>query len=292
MDEEERKKCIERAEDCIDREWFSNAADWYEKAGEHEKAKGILTKVIEGDIALNDYASAGDHYEQLGNIDKARECWRIGAQALVDQNLPVKASGYYEKLGDTEKAKECLEKGANSWIEAGRYDKAAECYNEAKEPEKEKECLIRHVDTLISERNYRTAAQVVGRIGDAEKQKEYFMILGRLEAEHGSYWYAGNNFELAGCMDLAARCYTVAAAQWGSMGHQDVADNLRKAAAECFGKLFSAYDSLSELPQKLRDEMLGLVKDGDITATQGLAALVKTEEDELIFNEARARMVL
>jgi hypothetical protein len=38
--------------------------------------------------------------------------------------------------------------------------------------------------------------------------------------------------------------------------------------------------------------MLELIRTGNVEATQCLASLVKSEEDELIFNEARAGMVL
>ena len=49
---------------------------------------------------------------------------------------------------------------------------------------------------------------------------------------------------------------------------------------------------LSEIPEYERKKMLGLVSNGDVHATQNIAKLVKSEEDELLFNEARAGMVL
>jgi hypothetical protein len=53
-----------------------------------------------------------------------------------------------------------------------------------------------------------------------------------------------------------------------------------------------AYNSLLEIPENERNALLEQVKSGNVIVTQRLAALVKSEEDELIFNEARAGMVL
>jgi tetratricopeptide (TPR) repeat protein len=50
--------------------------------------------------------------------------------------------------------------------------------------------------------------------------------------------------------------------------------------------------SLSKMPKEMQEKMLDLVKKGNVKITQNLAKLVKTEEEELMFNEARAGMVL
>jgi hypothetical protein len=50
--------------------------------------------------------------------------------------------------------------------------------------------------------------------------------------------------------------------------------------------------SLTTIPKEPQEKMLELIRTGNVEATQCLASLVKSEEDELIFNEARAGMVL
>jgi hypothetical protein len=50
--------------------------------------------------------------------------------------------------------------------------------------------------------------------------------------------------------------------------------------------------SLSEVSENVRGTLLTLVSEGNIEATQSIAELVKTEDDELMFNEARAGLVL
>jgi hypothetical protein len=50
--------------------------------------------------------------------------------------------------------------------------------------------------------------------------------------------------------------------------------------------------SLSEISKDMQKKVLDLIRQGNIEATQGLASLVENEEDEVMFNEARAGMVL
>ena len=50
--------------------------------------------------------------------------------------------------------------------------------------------------------------------------------------------------------------------------------------------------SLSTLPKTTLEKLLGLAREGNVRLIQGLAGLVQTEEDEILFNEARAGMVL
>jgi hypothetical protein len=50
--------------------------------------------------------------------------------------------------------------------------------------------------------------------------------------------------------------------------------------------------SLTTLPKETQEKLLKFVMEGNVEATQGLAKLVKSDEDEIIFNEARAGMVL
>jgi hypothetical protein len=53
-----------------------------------------------------------------------------------------------------------------------------------------------------------------------------------------------------------------------------------------------AYGSLVGIPEKERNALLEQVKSGNVIVIQKLAELVKNEEEELIFNEARAGWVL
>jgi tetratricopeptide (TPR) repeat protein len=49
---------------------------------------------------------------------------------------------------------------------------------------------------------------------------------------------------------------------------------------------------ISQMPKNVQEKLLKPVREGNVTTTQKLASLVNSEEDEILFNEARAGMVL
>jgi len=191
----------------------------YDAKSEKDAARAQLTtvKIAEKEIAEGNYDWAAELFEEAGEHEKARECYLRQAEKGIAAGKIGLATEYFEKAGMKDKAKECWLKEAEEYVAKGDYFLAAYCYKNIGRIDKAEGYYLKGADLLIADERYVDAL-------------DYYKL--------------------------------------ANIG------------------------SLTGLPKETQEKLLGLVRKGNVKATQGLAKLVKTEEEELIFNEARAGMVL
>jgi tetratricopeptide (TPR) repeat protein len=137
-------------------------------------------------------------------------------------------------------------------------------------------------ELLVENGKFGKAAECYEIAGEPEKAKEcYIKVADTYVAKNSNTWAAAY-YEKAGMKDKAKECYIKAAEVYA-------ADEDYTHAIESYKR---ANLSLATLPRESQEKLLGLIREGNVEATQGLALLVKNEEEELIFNEARAGLVL
>jgi tetratricopeptide (TPR) repeat protein len=210
--------------------------------------------------------------EKQRQIKTAEECVSTGSYGI--------AEGWYEKIGDTEKAKECCIKQAEACAIKGSYMNAGNWYEKGGEMDKAKEYWVKLAEECAAKGAYHVAEGWYEKIGDTEKAKECCIKQAEACVSTGSYSIAGGWYEKVGLLDKAVECWTKV--YFDKKDYEGMITMLCKRADF----------SLSQIPKDMRGGLLELVRKGNVRATQSLAKLVKTEEDELMFNEARAGMVL
>jgi tetratricopeptide (TPR) repeat protein len=263
---------IELAEFCIKTKEPSKAAEFYERAGEAKKAKECYIKLAEGFAANDDKDIAGDWYEKAGEHEKAKECWLNVGWKEPEKNFKKAGLSEYDA---------CV-KAAEVYVGIKAWWEASECYKRIGLKDKAKECLIKLAEFDSKNEHYRQAAEYYEEAGLNEKAKECWIDEARK--------LVSPRFNMH---DEAVECYTK-----GGFTEQE---SIIRVAADCLiknnyceaAKFYAIGNySLSDFPKDVREKMLELVKDGNVTATQNIARTVKSEEDEVIFNEARAGLVL
>jgi tetratricopeptide (TPR) repeat protein len=178
--------------------------------------------------------------------------------------------------------KEKLLKEAEKLISERKYGSAAELFAKAGEPEKAKEFYIKSAEKWIASRDYDWAADSYMAAGMTEKAKECLIQAAERHIAKKEYGWAAEAYAKVGETEKEKECYLKQA------GGFIVSENY--TAAVVYYKLANV--SLTALPKESLEKILGLVREGNVAVTQGLAAIVKTDEEELMFNEARAGMVL
>jgi tetratricopeptide (TPR) repeat protein len=174
---------------------------------------------------------------------------------------------------DEEKApKHELIRRAESALTRDDFERAGSYYKHAGEMEKAKECYIKAAERFVAEAEAE------------EKTNVGFMAVARWSklGGGGNYSLAAYNYEKAGEHEKAKECYIKEASEL-------MADGDYVAAVENYK---DANLTLTELPKESQEKLLGLVSKGHVAVTQSLAELVKSEEEELMFNEVRAWLVL
>jgi tetratricopeptide (TPR) repeat protein len=209
-----------------------------------------------------------------------RQMWKKTADSLAASGSYMTAGGWYEKAGLLDKAKECCVKFAEECAIKGSYMNAGGWYEKGGEIDKAKECWAKFAEECADNRSYSTAGGWYEKAGELDKAKECWIKQAKECASTGNYGTAGDWYEKVGLPDKAVECWTKV--YFDKKDYEGMTTMLCKRADL----------SLSQIPKGTRGGLLELVRKGNVRATQGLAKLVKNEEDELIFNEARAGLVL
>jgi tetratricopeptide (TPR) repeat protein len=356
---------IKKAEKHVAEKIYDWAADTFERAGEHERAKEYWLKAAEELYPKEHFPKAADCYKKAGRIDKARECYRLIAESEASAGNYNNAGLWYAKQGDISKAKEYWMKEAetrkakrnNVPIEAAFEDILYENITSlarSKDSDVALEVLASEEDIKGEDAKYRVmeicvwtsnydvgvetlldigltdpelcimfahdcnandhsvaAAEFYQKGGETEKARELWIKKGdemcdRLNFEKSADWYikAGMTEQEAD-MRVAEQlgtngAYVLSIAHYEKAGLAEQ-QSVLKVAEHCvhnkdYGNAASFYSilnvSLSDIPQEARENMLKLVTEGNVKAIQEVARMVKTEEEEIMYNEARAGMVL
>jgi tetratricopeptide (TPR) repeat protein len=183
------------------------------------------------------------------------------AEEAIARNQFGSAGDYYKRAGNVEKSNEFFAKEAEWHLSREDYSKAAIYFEKADRKGEASACRKISIKTLSgSQFNNRAEKQIDKKI----------------------HYMAAKFYDEAGESKKAKECWTKAA--------QNFLDtNDYSSAIECYK---NAKVSLSTLPEYIQERVLETIKSGDVKEIQGLAALVQTEEDELIFNEAHVGLVL
>jgi tetratricopeptide (TPR) repeat protein len=205
--------------------------------------------------ADGDYRTAAFFFNTAGMSKEAKECWLKEAEGAVANGSYLRAGKCYEKLGETDKAKEC-------WTKFIDY-----CFARMKRADAIRSCKEEGIpEDLI-------CTVIKDRVEKADKEADSYIN----RREYGNAVY----------------CYTKAG-MTEQQAHERVANSAvtKKDYNEAINLYTQANLTLATLTKESQEQLLRFVREGNVTVTQGLAALVQTEEDEIIFNEARAGLVL
>jgi tetratricopeptide (TPR) repeat protein len=159
---------------------------------------------------------------------------------------------------------------------------------------------LKKANEHAKDREFGDAGAAYRKAGKEEEAVNYFLMAAEECIKEGDFWYTGEAYRLAGKKEEAKDYYLMAAKEFAESGNfLDAGRSYGEAgkfkeAAECYAKEGSISDIEKLIKQKKiqKKNLFKLVSCGDIKVTQTLAKLVKTEEDELMFNEARAGWVL
>jgi tetratricopeptide (TPR) repeat protein len=395
-----KKELIEAAEECVRTDNFYMAADLFEEAGEHERAKECFATLAKKYVAQERLDDAAGYYEKAGMTKEAKVCWIKQVHRNIADNNYGSAGDCYKKVGETDKAKECYTKEAENNILKRSYGEAGFWYAKLKDFKKAKECWIKEaekgrgptkptiddlinvvindsvlnlakkkeldisLEVLTSEHNigieeakyklmeiwvnherYDVGVESIVNIGLTDKKlctkfadkceadrkgaselaAEFYMRGGKTEKANAMFIQMGDSncnsewgtehafkyYTKAGLTKEEAEIriadklfesgvYESAAKRYETLGNTEKtrlslvkrAEQLvdDRSYLDAAGIYMTLGYSLSNVP--ISEKLLDIVKQGDPKAIQSLAKLVKTEEDEILFNEARARMVL
>jgi tetratricopeptide (TPR) repeat protein len=213
----------------------------------------------------------------MDDEDRAQKLRR--AERLVADKVYSLAAGLFEEAREYKKAKKCAAKAAKELVAEKSYDDAARYYEKAYMINKARECWKKEAEKDMSQ-NFHDSALIAyqksGLNSDDATVKVIEGLIEKREYDGAEIWYV----QRLGLTEKEARL-KIAEACFANGIYHDAIAYLKKSDCQ-----------LADIPKKIREELLMLVTEGNIEVTQSLASLVKSEEDELIFNEARAGMVL
>jgi hypothetical protein len=144
----------------------------------------------------------------------------------------------------------------------------------------EKQRYFKAAEKCVAEGEYGEAGGWYKLVEMFDKSREYYAKEAEKSIAKGSYYGAAGWYKLAEMTDKTIAC-------WAKL-------YLDKKDYKGMAERLSEYPdfSLSQIPKETQERLLELVRKGNVAITRGLAKLVQTEEDELLFNEARAGLVL
>jgi hypothetical protein len=247
------------------------AIKYYSKAGLSEKEACIaIAEHFAKESRDSSYHHAALWFEEAGEKRRARWYFSEQAKRWVKKGEAGAAGFCYKKIGKMKEAREQYLKAAEKGIKDKRMpNEIAEFYLEAGEAEKAKEWAFKakmHYTDWLK----RSAEKQKDKLNDIEVAKTWLEradnLCNKLDVKEG---------ESAKLMLSIAR---------SSIERKDY-DN----AIYCYRRTKS---SLLSIPAEEREKLLVAVKEGCVNVIQGLAGLVQTEEEELMFNEARVGLVL
>ena len=275
------KKCLnENHPSEVD---LSDVAYFYNAAGETEKAKKFYIKAAESwRKPGRAIVYPGLYYKLAGEPEKSKECWLDAVETSISTGNYGAAGLYYEHLGMTDKAKEMWLNAIDQRIAAGDYKNLSFYYEKLEMHDKACESTLTYTEKLVAAGEHRLAAECYEKAGMTNKARGCWLKLAEELVAEGLYNNAAEYCEKVGTMDGASECYIKIADGFVVTGEP----------IRAIGYYKRANISLTTLPKESQEKLLGLVREGNVAITRGLAKLVETEEDEIIFNEARAGLVL
>jgi tetratricopeptide (TPR) repeat protein len=300
------KECwIKEAEGSVTKGEYDWAAAYYKRGGEHKKAKECWTK--EAKKRLAEITEPGATIEGMFNDVVHDTAFILARSNAVDTSLEVLMSE--EGIGVEEAKYKIME----LLVDKVRYDIGIDSVTGIGLTD-QKLC-IKFADKCVADGKggNELAAEFYKRGGDIEKANAMFVEVGDKQCT-GRWWnvdYATKYYTKAGMTEEQANAraadnlfesgrYEAAAEYYKKIGNTEKgrlssANWAEQLVAE--GKYSDAVGiykkfgySLSNVPNP--EKLLEAVKQGSPEAIQKIAELVTSEEDEVIFNEARAGMVL
>jgi hypothetical protein len=152
--------------------------------------------------------------------------------------------------------------------------------------------LKKQVVEGLSNGDFLGPARAFEKLGDPEAAKQCWKLAGEYFITVKNFYQASDCYEKAGIPEQAKKCRINDADEYIKSSVYAEEFNTRESYSKALKIYKTEGCSLSTLPKESQEKILRLVRKGNVEATQCLAELVKTEEEELIFNEARAGLVL
>jgi hypothetical protein len=303
---------------------YESAAKSYEAAGMKEMAREfwikhaneLFTEASENTYNPN-YKDALKIYKKCGEKEKEAACWKARAvQKISGANSNIAVAKRYYRKANVPKEDAALEVEALAKIKDGEHAEVFDAFLRKGLNKREAGLKVAELCDTISQIHYNfygIAARYYEKVSKIKDAKDRWKRCGDGRRCNHSYEDAVESYVKSGLTKRQANL--LIAKDCESQDKFDTAakyyklSRAPKKARECWlktaeafishfqlGSAISTYKtagvSLSDVPLKEREKLLDKVKEGNIEITQNLASLVENEEEELIFNEARAGMVL